>query len=145
MDLAPEKFLSGKVLKYCLPLIEGRPGPDTPSLKRLALGQGRLDQIHDSDEGMRYMAVIELRAGGLRGNHYHKVKEERIYVIAGRLRVHVEDPAAKERVVIPLAAGELIVIPAGVAHVLEPLEPGQGIEFSPTRFDPGDIFPCRLV
>ena len=138
------EYLAGNVVKWPLPVISGRPGPDAPRLKRLLLPQGELAQVHDSDDGIRYMAVIETLLGSVRGNHYHKVKEEWIYVMQGELLLLVEDIQTKERASVPLQTGDLVMIHTGLAHVLRTIKPGQAIEFSPTRFNPADIFPYPL-
>ena len=142
--MAESEYLAGKVLKWSLPVISGRPGPDAPALKRLLLPQGELAQVHDSDEGIRYMAVIETRIGCDRGNHYHKVKEERIYVLQGELLVLAENLQSRERASVRLQTGDLLLIETGIAHLLRTVEPGQAIEFSNTRFDAADIFPFQL-
>ena len=142
--MAESKYLAGRVVKWSLPVISGRPGPDAPRLKRLLLPQGELAQVHDSDEGIRYMAVIETLMGGDRGNHYHKVKEERIYVLQGELLVIAEDVQTNERASVRLQTGDLLLIETGIAHLLRTVEPGQAIEFSHTRFDPADTFPFAL-
>ena len=142
--MAKSEYLAGKVVKWSLPVISGRPGPDAPTLKRLLLPQGELAQVHDSDEGIRYMAVIETRIGCDRGNHYHKVKEERIYVLQGEVLVLAENVRTRERASVRLQTGSLLLIETGVAHLLRTVEPGQAIEFSNTRFDAADIFPFRL-
>ena len=132
-------------MKWSLPLISGRPGPDAPVLKRLMLAQGELAQIHDADEGVHYMAVIEARAGCVRGNHYHKVKRERIYVLRGELLVVVEDVQTKERASVPVQTGDLVLIPTGIAHALQTVQAGEAIEFGQARFDAADIYPYPLV
>ncbi len=138
------EYLAGKVVKRSLPVIAGRPGPDAPALKRLLLPQGELAQVHDSDAGIRYLAVIETRAGGVRGNHYHEVKDEWIYVVQGKVLVVVQDVASGVRASVPLETGDLLSIATGVAHLLRTVEPGQAIEFSRARFDPADIVPFAL-
>ena len=143
--MAETKYLSGKVVKWSLPVISGRPGPDAPVLKRLMLAQGELAQIHDADEGVHYMAVIEARAGCVRGNHYHKVKRERIYVLRGELLVVVEDVQTKERASVPVQTGDLVLIPTGIAHALQTVQAGEAIEFGQARFDAADIYPYPLV
>jgi hypothetical protein len=142
--MADTEYLAGRVVKWSLPVVSGRPGPDAPTLKRLLLPQGELAQVHDSEEGIRYLAVIETRSGSVRGNHYHKIKEERIYVLQGELLVLVEDVETKARASVPLKTGELLLIQTGIAHLLRTVEPGQAIEFSNTRFDAADIFPFAL-
>ena len=142
--MSESKYLAGKVVRCSLPVISGRPGPDAPALKRLLLPQGELAQVHDSDEGIRYLAVLETRMGSVRGNHYHKVKEEWIYVLQGELLVLVADVQTNERASVPLRTGELLLIQSGIAHLLQTVEPGQAIEFSGARFNPADIFPFSL-
>lgn len=134
------RFLSGRVRHATLAVFNQPTGPDAPVLKRLLLPQGELAQFHDSDDAMRYMACIELKAGGVRGNHYHQVKREWIYVIQGALDLVVADPATPEipPETIRLAAGELAEIQPGIAHALRTVVPGLAVEYSPSRFDPSD-------
>lgn len=143
--MAEVKYLAGKVVRWPLPILTGRPGPDAPTLKRLRLAQGELAQVHDSDEGIHYLATLELREGGVRGNHYHRIKRERVYVLQGRLTVVVEDIQTRERATVPLATGDLLFIEPGIAHALQTAEAGQALEFAPGRFDPADIYPYPLI
>ena len=142
--MTESQYLAGRVVKWSLPIISGRPGPDAPTLKRLFLPQAELAQFHDSDDGIRYLAVIEARIGSIRGNHYHKVKEERIYVLQGELLMLVEDIQTNERASVCLRKGDLLLIQTGVAHLLRTVEPGQAIEYSQARFNPADTFPYPL-
>ncbi len=137
-------FLSGNVFKWSLPFISLPPPADAPALKRLALGQGELAQFHDDDEGARYIAYIELRAGCVRANHYHKIKKEWTYVISGKLLLTLEDIATRERASFSLEAGELAFIGTSVAHAMRTVEPGGAVEFSQARFDPVDSYPYKL-
>jgi len=132
-------FLNGKVRKGSLPVLPLPVGPEAASLKRLFLPQGELAQFYDADEGIRYMAFIELLPGQVRGNHYHKVKEERVYVIRGEILLSVADIDSGARASVAIRTGDLAVIQTGVAHAYQTVDPGQAIEFSPTRFDPADI------
>lgn len=142
--MADELHFSGKVRRTTLPVLTGPSGPDAPALKRLLLPQGELAQVHDADEGMRYLAFIELKPGTVRGNHFHRHKKEFIYIIKGTIDLVVEDidtdtgAAGRVIVTIRLEAGDLAVIEAGVAHALRVVEPGHAIEFSPSRFDAAD-------
>ena len=131
--------------KQSLPVFEQPPGPGGPDVKRLQLPQGDLAQFWTSDTGIRYIAWVEMVEGGIRGNHLHQRKEEWIYLIDGAIEVIVEDPGSKERAVVPVAPGDLLVIDPGVAHALRTLRAGQGIEFSPTRLDLSDSAPYPLV
>lgn len=137
-------FLSGKVVKRTLPVLEAAAAPGAP-VKRLLLPQGELAQFFDGDPPIRYIAAVELRVGRVRGNHYHQVKEEWFYTVHGELILLVEDIASAARASVLLQAGDLAVIHTGIAHAWQPVSPGQAIEFSPARFDPADIHQYRLV
>lgn len=136
-------FLSGKVRKVCLPVVESPSGPF--GCKRLLLPQGELARFYDAEEGMRFIAYIELKDGAVRGNHFHHQKQEWVYVIQGALELLLMDPQTKARDSVPLATGELAFIPAGVAHALRTVQPGHAIEFSPERFDPEDTIRCPVA
>lgn len=138
-------FLNGKVLKKTLPAFELPLPTDAPSVKRLLLAQGELAQFYDSDEGVRYLAFIELRPGTVRGNHFHKTKVEWVYVIAGDVLLIAEDIETKLRESVPLRTGDLALIQTGIAHALQVVQSGQAIEFSQARFDPLDIHKFPLV
>jgi mannose-6-phosphate isomerase-like protein (cupin superfamily) len=138
-------YLGGRVWKAALPVIAGPPGPGAPSLKRLQLPQGELAQVHDAEEGARYIAIIELRQGTTRGNHVHKVKREFIYIFSGECLLVVEDSASKARESVPLAVGDLVFVPPQIAHVVRVLKPGQALEYSPDRFDPRDTAPYPIT
>lgn len=135
-------FLSGKVRKLSLPVVEGATGPF--GCKRLLLPQGELARLYDGDPGMRYISYIELRAGGLRGNHVHKHKQEWVYVLQGAVELLLLDPETNARESVTLVTGDLAFISPGVAHAMRTLEPGHAIEFSPERFDPQDSYRCQV-
>ena len=141
--MTESKFLAGKVRKWSLPVVEGAAGDY--SLKRLLLPQGELARIYDAEEGIRFIAFIELRAGTVRGNHFHQAKEEFVYVIQGEVTLVVEDTASKVRDFVPLRTGDLAFIPTGIAHALQTTTSGQAIEFSTARFDPADSYHTPLA
>lgn len=138
-------LLGGRVRKQTLPIVQPPSNPESPTLKRLMLPQGELAQFYDGEEGIRYIAQIELQAGSIRGNHYHKVKEEWVYLISGEVNLVVEDLESKAREATLLTAGDLIFIKTGVAHALQVTKSGQAIEFSTARFDPADIYRHKLA
>ncbi len=109
------------------------------------LPQGELAQFYDGDEGIRYIAQIELQAGSVRGNHYHKIKQEWIYMMSGEVMLLVEDLETKARENVLLLAGDLVFIQTGVVHALQVTKSGQAIEFSTSRFDPADIYRHKLL
>ena len=136
--MTASKFLAGKVCKWSLPVVEHPPGPY--KLKRLLLPQGELANIYDADEGIRFLTFLELRADSLRGNHYHKVKEEFVYVIQGEVSLVLQDIETKECDRLQLCAGDLALVRTKVAHALRTVRAGQALEFSKTRFDPDDTY-----
>ena len=136
--MATSQLLGGKVPLESLPLLAA--GEFRPDLarKRLQLPQGDLAQIHNADEPIRYLAAIELKPGSIRGNHVHRIKREFLYLTSGRLRLALQDCATGETASTELSAGDLVLIPPGIAHALCPLEPGLAVEFSPAVLDPTD-------
>ena len=138
-------YLEGKVLKRTLPILRDPAGAAGLQVKRLLLSQGELAQLYDADEPIRYIAFLELREGGARGNHYHKLKEEFLYLIHGEIQLVVEDLTTKERQTVGLAAGDLVVLQPGIAHALRTVKPGEAIEFSKLRFDPNDTYRHPLI
>src|SRR6516164_4733245 len=131
MDSLDEKSIfGGKVTKKALPVYYSSPPSGTTGPKRLILPQGELANIYDSDEGLRYAALIEMKVGAVRGNHVHRVKEELVYVLSGRLELVVQEIPGGERVTLELGPGDLVFISTGIAHALKPLEAGTAIEFS---------------
>jgi mannose-6-phosphate isomerase-like protein (cupin superfamily) len=140
-----QTFLHGRVRKRSLPIIQGRPGADAPLLKRLLLDQGELAQFWDGEEPIHYLAFIELRAGAVRGNHYHNRKRELVYVISGEVLLTVQDPQSGARDSVTLRTGDTGMIETGIAHAYRTIEPGQAVEFSSARFDATDVVPCRVI
>ncbi|HWH70518.1 MAG TPA: hypothetical protein VNT26_14115 [Candidatus Sulfotelmatobacter sp.] len=143
--MAESTFLAGKVTKQSLPALPVPVGAEAPRLKRLLLPQGELAQFHDGGEPIHYLAFLELGADSIRGNHYHKVKAEYLYLIHGEVLLLVEDIAVKSRESLPLRTGDLVHIQTGVAHALKILAPGQAIEFSKAPFNPADIYRWPLT
>jgi quercetin dioxygenase-like cupin family protein len=131
-------LLNGKVKLWSLPQVQ--PGPNELVLKRVMLPQGELAQMYDAEEGIRYIASIELKAGTVRGNHYHKIKREYVYVLAGKVRCVIVELGTGGKDEIDLAGGSLVFIEPGIAHALDVKESGIAVEFSPDRFDPVDTY-----
>lgn len=93
---------------------------------------------------MRYIAAIELKAGSVRGNHYHKVKREYVYVLSGRLTLVLQKLESKKRESAEMSAGDLALITPGIIHALQVKQDGLAVEFSANRFDPNDTYRCPL-
>ena len=145
MEEPEGSYLEGKVFKITLPQVQGQPPPGTPRLKRLTLPQGELAQLHDSDQALHYLAAIELREGKVRGNHYHKIREELVYLLSGELVLSVEDIETHRRASVSMRGGDYVVIQSGVAHAMKPLSAGVALEFAAARFDPGDTYKFPLA
>ena len=143
--MTEERFLDGKVIKRSLPVFQNSPPRGVVGPKRLLLAQGELANFYDGDEGIRYLALVELRVGQIRGNHFHRVKEEQIYIISGEVRLVTQSGDENTRVSIELRPGDLVMIATGVAHALKPIEAGCAVEFSKTRFDAADVERVQLV
>jgi quercetin dioxygenase-like cupin family protein len=141
--MSEEVLLSGKVKIWRLP--EVQPGVNEAGLKRLMLPQGELAQFYDDEEGVRYIASIELKAGTVRGNHYHKIKREYVYVLAGKLRLVVQELGNGRQEEMELEGGSLVFIEPGIVHALDVKESGVAVEFSVNRFDSGDTYREKLV
>lgn len=138
-------IFAGRVVKRPLPVVPAPCPPDAPAGRRLFLAQGELAQFYDAEEPIRYIAFIELREGKVRGNHYHNIKEEHIYVIEGELELAVADLASGERVSLRLVSGDLAIVRPGIAHALRTLGRGKAIEFSKTRYDAADVHAAQVL
>ena len=138
-------FLSGRVLKKSLPVFRPPIGASTSPIKRLLLPQGELAQFYDSDEPVRYIAYIEFCAGGARGNHFHNIKEEWVYLIEGEIVLTVEDVESKARESFSMQAGDLVFVPKGVAHTFQTVKPGYAVEFSSARYNAEDTHRYPLI
>jgi mannose-6-phosphate isomerase-like protein (cupin superfamily) len=138
-------FLDGKVSKRSLPVFQNSPPGTALGPKRLLLPQGELANFYDEDEGIRYMAFVELRMGGVRGNHFHRVKEEQFYLSSGAVTLVVQNRETGTRASIDLSPGDLVIIATGIAHAIEPTRAGYAVEFSKTRFDAADVHRFALI
>ena len=89
---------------------------------------------------IKYIAYIEFNNDPelRRGNHYHKDKEEFLYIIKGKLKAIYKDLDTETIKELILETGDLIYIKPRCAHVYVPLEYTQAIEFSPFEYDPKD-------
>ena len=138
-------YFGGRLRKRSLPVFNGSPPPEAAAPKRLLLAQGELANFYDHPEGIRYLAFLELRAGAIRGNHFHRKKLEHLYLISGRLLLAAKENADGELISLQLEAGDLATIEPGICHAFEPGEAGQAIEFSPGMFDSADIYKVRVL
>jgi mannose-6-phosphate isomerase-like protein (cupin superfamily) len=143
--MSEASLFSGRLLLRALPSLTPGGGSELPVLKRLLLPQGELAQFHNGAPPIHYIAALELRTGGVRGNHFHLKKIEHMYVTRGKLEVVAQDMDTREQGQLVVHAGDLMIIQPGVAHAFRTLQGGVAIEFSPTRFDPADIHRHLLI
>lgn len=138
-------LLGGRVRITSIPMLTAPTAADAPILKRLQLPQGELAQFYDGDEGMRYLAMIQLKPGTVRGNHYHLKKLEWVYVVAGRVEMALRERDGGEVVRLQAEGGDLARIDTGIVHAFRPLEEGLAIEFSPQRHEAQDTFRLPIL
>lgn len=83
----------------------------------------------------RYVGkILHLRTGEALSLQYHRVKDETIRVLSGRLRFETQDEAGTGRVRV-LEAGEGAHIPPGQRHRMEALEECEILEVSTPELD----------
>ncbi len=105
---------------------------------RILTPAGEIAQIV-SGNSFNFLAYIEFEnSKAPRGNHYHTVKEEFLYVIKGRLRAIYKDIDSGETEEVILETGDLINLKPQCAHVYFALEYTQTLEFSNFPYDPTD-------
>jgi dTDP-4-dehydrorhamnose 3,5-epimerase-like enzyme len=121
----------------------GGPAGKQPDSPRAAVSTRRPRSFHDSrgatailaeSERLDFVEYIEFKAAGdVRGAHLHREYEERLYLIEGRLEADFLDlsdgDCARALESVELGAGELLLIPAAVAHRFTAKEPSRAIAF----------------
>jgi mannose-6-phosphate isomerase-like protein (cupin superfamily) len=94
------------------------------------------------EETIQFLSVIEfLPDKGLRGNHYHKHKNEILYIISGRVKAfywRCNDP--ENKVTCIHEKGTKITIPPLIGHGFEALEFTLALEMTTTPFDSTDTY-----
>jgi mannose-6-phosphate isomerase-like protein (cupin superfamily) len=134
------RVLGGKVAVQKL-LVTDQPQNRAEVLARLLSPKGEFVVLCDGALEIRHLGCLELRPDVARGNHFHKLRNERFYLIAGELDLAVEDSQTGQKEIATLRAGEMAFIPPFVAHVFLPRIPGLALEFAAETFDPADVYP----
>ena len=98
-----------------------------------------------TQDGWAEVNFIETTAHQVRGNHYHKIKREYVYVLSGNVLLVLEDLETRARETLELTTGNLVLIPPGIVHALQVKESGMAVEFSADRFDASDTYRSQLV
>lgn len=120
--------------------VTDQPATRTEVVSRIATPGGELAVLTDGDLPVRHLAYVELITGKLRGNHFHKTRHERFYLISGEVTLHLKEMASAEEAKVSLKAGDLVIIGPNVAHAFVPLKAGHALEFAPERFDGKDVY-----
>jgi len=81
---------------------------------------------------MQHASIIEsTKAGVVRGNHYHKLTTQHVFVVKGKIRYWwqpVDRSQPPQSVIVEV--NDLVTSPANEIHALEMLEPNTFIVFS---------------
>lgn len=133
------EFFNGRFVIKSLPRIEV-PAARTEVQARLFSPKGELAVMSEGAMDIRHLAYVELREGMLRGDHYHKLRQEYFYLISGNVTLHLQDVSTGERATTTINTGDLVHIKPGIAHALIPSEAGHAIEFAAEPFDLGDVY-----
>src|SRR4051794_10816768 len=107
-------FLGGKLeIRTLAPTDQPATRPDVQA--RLLSPSGELAVLADGKIEIRHLGYVELRRGLPRGNHYHKVRREYFYMIAGETEIHAQDISTGQREEVLLSAGDLALIHPNIA------------------------------
>src|SRR4051794_10397711 len=132
-------FLNGKLEIRTLETAD-QPAKRADVQARLLSPGGELAVLADGKTAIRHLAYVELREGMPRGNHYHKVRHEYLYMIAGETEVHVQDISTGRAEKVLLEVGDLALIHPNVAHAFLPRSSGHALEFAAESFDGADVY-----
>jgi mannose-6-phosphate isomerase-like protein (cupin superfamily) len=137
LNYMEKALLQRRVIIKTLPLIIPSSLRPVKGPKRMLLEKGELAEFYDAQAGIRHIAYIEFPKGKTRGGHYH-LRSEFFYVIRGKMRLKVANPANNTKASVVIREGDLIFITKKISHAITTLEPGHVIEFSEKRFNPKD-------
>lgn len=126
-------------------LVTDQPANRPEICARITSPRGELAVLTDGNVLIRYISYLEMRPGMIRGNHYHKLRQEFFYIISGDIALRLADVATGETVDVKLSTGDMAYIQPGIAHGFNPLTAGHAIEYAAQPFDHADVFPHRLV
>ncbi len=139
-----KSFFDGKVVIRTLALVD-QPANRLDVQARLVSPSGELAVLTDGEIAIQHLGYVEFRHGLPRGNHFHKLRHEHFYMIAGETELHVEEISTGRSERILLHAGDLAIIHPGFAHAFLPMTSGHGLEFAAEPFDATDVYRYALV
>jgi uncharacterized protein YndB with AHSA1/START domain len=113
--------------------------PIPPGGGRMVTGAGEMAQIVNG-EAYRYLSFLEFRPDptASRGNHYHGVKTEHLYIVDGLILASYLDVDSGEKAQIELRHGDLVAVAPRCAHSYIAVEHSHAVEFTAFAFDPED-------
>jgi quercetin dioxygenase-like cupin family protein len=134
------------------PLVSLVVGEETGGVRRIEVAfadeRGTIADILDGD-AVNSVTIITSRAGAVRGNHYHQVSRQYVYVVSGRMRVVTQVPGHDAKSVV-MEAGDLALALPNERHAMEALDDtvfivltsgpraGRGFESDTWRLGPGE-------
>jgi len=138
------ELLNGKVKVRSL-LVTEKPAERRDVQARLLSPGGELAVLSDGVNAIRHLGYVELKEGKARGNHFHKLRHESFYIIAGEIDMHLFDLASGDRTTVRMRPGDLAEIGPNVVHTYVPTASGHAIEFAPETFDAADVYRQVIV
>jgi oxalate decarboxylase/phosphoglucose isomerase-like protein (cupin superfamily) len=137
-------YFDGRATVKSLPLTD-QPANRAEICARISSPRGELAVLTDGTVPIRHLSYLEMRPGMIRGNHFHKLRQEYFYLISGNISLSLSDVATGQTVALEIQPGDMVYIQPGVAHAFNPLTPGHAVEYAAQPFDFSDVFPHQLV
>ena len=112
--------------------------------KRWEEERGEFVQIAYQEE-IHHLAILEIRRGFVRGNHYHQKKEEVFYIFQGKLKAVFMDMDTRQKEERVLEKGDKIRIRPFCGHMFHGLEDTLVVEYSPQVYEMEDNVRINLA
>lgn len=112
---------------------------DINGVKRWRDDRGECAQL-TSDELPIHIAVLEIKEGTIRGDHYHKIAEEIFYIIYGTIILTVWDIRTRTYETYVLHDGDKVCIPPLYVHRFFSLKDTLIVEYSLTPYNKNDSY-----
>jgi dTDP-4-dehydrorhamnose reductase len=91
-------------------------------------------------QGLKWEEInyVESVKGSVRGNHYHKVTREGIFIIDGKIRIILVDLAKSSKRTFVAKAGDVLLINPNTVHTFKMLSKSRWINLLSQPFDSGN-------
>lgn len=97
--------------------------------------KGEITRISINDQ-INYIAHLDYKVGNaIRGNHYHLIKKEFLYLCKGKIKGFFKDINNDTLYEELIEEGTLVQINPRCIHAFEAIENGYAIEYSPNSFN----------